>query len=235
MKKDYTFILIVVLWLLAALVTIPHVGAGTFRDDFEDGDLDGWRQAHPADPMLWRTVDGELECTRQDRVSTILVIGEDDWSDYTIEYDVMLLEDLGTGDVDVMARYIDPVWSHVIIFGIGDFLGEPAVFTERFPDDVTTQKPFGPLELNEWHHIKLQAEGDNFTFWVNDEKIIEHKDEAVKSGSIGLGLANHTARFDNVEIAGPDVPDVTPPTWKAHPIQPRNKLAETWGKIKLSQ
>jgi len=235
MGKGRKFVLTIAFWLLAGLVATPRVGAGTFRDDFEDGDLDDWRQANPGGLMLWEIDDGELECTRQSSESTILIIGEDDWSDYTIEYDVMLLEDLGPGDVDVMARYIDPVWSQVIIFAVGDFFGAPAVFAQRLPGNITTQKPFGPLELNEWHHIKLETELDDFTFWANDEKIMEHKDKVVKNGSIGLGLANYTARFDNVEVTGPDVPDVTPPTWKARPVQPRHKLAETWGKIKLSQ
>jgi len=230
MSKCHTFI--IAFWLLAAFMAVPAIEAGTFRDDFEDGNLDGWRQVNPQGQMLWEIVDGELECTRQDEISTILLVGENNWRDYTIEYDVMLLEDLGTGDVDVMARYIDPVGSHVVIFGIGDFLGAPAVFAQRFPGDVTTQEPFGPLEMNVWHHIKLEAEEDDFTFWIDDEKIMEYEDEAVETGSIGLGLANYIARFDNVEITGPDVPDVTPMTWKARPVQPRDKLAGTWAEVK---
>jgi hypothetical protein len=39
-----------------------------------------------------------------------------------------------------------------------------------------------------------------------------------------------------VEISGPDVPDVTPPTWeKARPVQPHDKLATLWGKVKRGQ
>ncbi len=223
-------------WFIIVLLTCsmfaPSVLAGTFRDDFEDGNLDGWRQAHPVSPVLWKIVDGELECTRQDSISTILVIGEDDWSDYTIEYDFVLLEDLGLGDVDAIARHIDPFWSHVLIFGCGDFPGGPTVFVQAFPGDKTEQEPFGPLELNQWHHIKLEVEDADCSFWVNDEKMMEYKDETVENGSIGLGLANYTARFDNVEITGPDVPDVTPPTWKGQSIEPKCKITTTWAEIK---
>lgn len=218
--------------VLCMLLVALSVRAGTFRDDFEDGNLDGWRQANPATPMLWKIVDGELECTRLDATSTVFVVGEDSWTDYTIEYEVMLLEDHGTGDVDVMARYIDPVWTHVILFAIGDYLGASAIFAQRFPGNVVEQEPFEPLELNVWHRLKLEAEGDNFTFWLNNEKIMDYRDAMVETGSIGLGLANYTARFDNVEISGPEVPDVTPSTWKSQSVQPGGNLVATWGSIK---
>ncbi|MBI1922861.1 hypothetical protein HYR99_01285 [Candidatus Poribacteria bacterium] len=95
------------LWLLWALILVPSTRAGTFRDDFEDGNLKDWRQETPfaQEPTLWEIVDGELECTRPDSKSTLLITGEFDWKDYTIEYDVKLLKDLGPGDVDVIARY----------------------------------------------------------------------------------------------------------------------------------
>ena len=51
-----------VLYLIALIVT-PHIGAGTFRDDFEDEDLEGWRQEAPfaPKPTVWEVVDGELD------------------------------------------------------------------------------------------------------------------------------------------------------------------------------
>ncbi len=66
------------LWLLIALMATPCARAGTFRDDFEDKNLDGWRQDSPKEPepTLWKIVDGELECTRQDSQSTVLITGD---------------------------------------------------------------------------------------------------------------------------------------------------------------
>lgn len=63
-----------------------------FIDDF-----DGWRQEFPwaqePDPNIWKIVDGELECKRRDFNSTLLITGKPEWKDYTIEYDVKLLDD----------------------------------------------------------------------------------------------------------------------------------------------
>jgi hypothetical protein len=93
-------------------------------------------------------------------------------------------------------------------------------------------EPFGPLELDTWHHVKLEAKGSKFTFWVNNENIIEYQDDMYREGMVGLGVANYTIRFDNVVITGPDVPDVIPPTWKRRPVEPRNRLSTTWAQIK---
>jgi len=216
---------------LMLFLTTASVWAGTFRDDFEDGNLDGWRQDFPfaQEPTLWKIVDGKLECTRFSNISTVLITGDATWKDYTIEYDVTLLEDHGPGDVDVVLRWRGAA-GYLAIY-IGDFGGLPAIYVERNLN-IIMQKPFDPLELNKWHHLKVEAKGKNFTFWVNDEKVLEHQDNTIKEGAVGLGLANYTARFDNVEISGPDVPDVTPPTWKARPVQPSDKLAKTWATIK---
>jgi hypothetical protein len=211
---------------------VASIWAGTFIDDFEDGDLDGWRQVNPPAPMLWEIIDGELECTRHNAESTMLVTGEDDWSDYTIEYDVVLLEDFGSGDVDVVVRYTDPVWSSQMLFYFGDFFGAREVCIRRDPGGADTRKPFDRLKLDEWYHIKLEAEGDHFSLWLDDEKVLDHTDKAVKSGGAGLGLANYTAHFDNVIITGPDVPDIVPLTWKGQTVEPKDRITTTWAALK---
>ncbi len=122
-----------------------------------------------------------------------------------------------------------------MLFGFGDFLGNPAAFLQRWPGALDIEMPFDQLKLNEWHHLKLEAKGKEFTFWVNGKKALEHRENELKAGAVGLGLANYIARFDNVEISGPDVPDVTPPTWKARPVQPRDKLSTFWGKVKVGK
>ena len=53
---------VVACWL--ALSAVATVLAGTFRDDFEDGDLDGWT-ALVAPAGLWELVDGGVQCERR--------------------------------------------------------------------------------------------------------------------------------------------------------------------------
>ena len=55
-------------------------------------------------------------------------------------------------------------------------------------------------------------------------------DEPLKGGQAGLVVADGQARFDNVEITGPNIDNGGP--GKAFPVEPRAKLATTWGKLK---
>ena len=80
--------------------------------------------------------------------------------------------------------------------------------------------------------MKLNVKGKTFTFYINNQKVLIHEDEMVKEGKIGLSVAGYTVRFDNIEISGLQVPDFTPPTWKARPVNQQNKLAVTWAQIK---
>jgi hypothetical protein len=216
------------------LVALP-AWTGTFRDDFEDGDLVGWQQLWPGGEMIWKVVDGELECSRSSQWSAGIVTGEVSWTDYTIEADVKLLEDHGAGDFDLIARSVTNDDGYAFL--VGDWVGEPSVYVQRMPDlNMKVTKTFDPLELDIWHHVKLEVEGSEFTFWINNENVIEYRDGTYQEGMVGLGVANYTVRFDNVIITGPDVPDVMPPTWEERPVErpvePMNRLPTTWAAIR---
>jgi len=218
--------------ILCLFLFASPVLSGTLIDDFEDGDLDGWRQLWPQGAMIWKSLDGELECSQRSQWSAELVIGELSWKDYTIECDVRLLQDHGAGDVDLFARITAP--DNGYGFLVGDWQGRAEAFVQRLPEiAIKKREPFDPLEMDVWHHLKLEAEGNKFVFWINDEKAIEYQDEKYQSGMPGLGLANYTARFDNVIISGSDVPDTIPTTWEGQPVESEEKLATCWGAIKL--
>jgi len=221
---------ITITMLSMLLIALP-AWTGTFRDDFEDGDLDGWQQLWPGGEMIWEVVDGELECARLSQWSAGIVTGEVSWTDYTIEADVKLLQDHGPGDFDLVARSITNDDGYAFL--VGDWVGEPSVYVQRMPDlNMKVTKTFDPLELDTWHHVKLEVEGSEFTFWINNENVLEYRDGTYQEGMVGLGVANYTVRFDNVIITGPDVPDVMPPTWEEQPVEPMNRLPTTWAQIK---
>ena len=208
------------------------VVAGTFREDFEDGNFDGWRiESHP--PVgSWKVVDGAVESRRQSLAGTYLITGKENWKDYTISCDVMLKETFARNGIGFIARFKSPMPNHLIDIWSGNWAGFEAISTQRFPGNFRTDKPFPLLKLNQWHQIKLIVKGKAFTFWINNQKVLVHKDEAVKKGAVGLSVGGYYARFDNIEISGPGVPNFTPPTWKAKSVDQQNKLAVTWMQIR---
>ncbi len=62
--------------------------------------------------------------------------------------------------------------------------------------------------------------GDGFTLSLNGEEALRYEDDLYATGSVGIRLAGYTARFDNVEISGPGVPDVTRRTWTGRDVDP---------------
>ena len=70
----------------------------------------------------------------------------------------------------------------------------------------------------------------HLNFKVNDEVFTVIDDEPLKGGQAGLVVADGQAHFDDVEITGPNISNGGP--GKARPVNPKAKLATTWGKLK---
>ena len=169
--------------------------------------------------------------------SAELATGKVSWTDYTIEVDAKILNDHGASDLDLNPRITKrPANGPGDGYGfmIGDWTGGPEITITRLPEwqDIKAREPIKPLALGKWYHLKLEADGSRFTYWIDNEKVIEYQDDRYPTSMVALGLANYTARFDNVVIKGPDVPNVVPPTWEGQSVQPNGSLATTWGSIK---
>lgn len=69
--------------LCILLIALP-AWAGTWRDDFEDGNLNGWV---PVGDAKWEVVDGrcKVSIAAGDDLFALLMIGELGWSDYSVE------------------------------------------------------------------------------------------------------------------------------------------------------
>ena len=97
--------------------------------------------------------------------------------------------------------------SHHLEIWLGDWVGFYAISTQRSPSDFRTDKPIPPLALHKWYQMELEVKRKTFVFWLNQQKILVHKDEAVKKGKVGLSAAGYTVQFDKIEISRPGVPD----------------------------
>ncbi len=215
--------------------------AGTFVETFSDRDINEWQEIILFDfkvkPGSWQIIDRELHWINTDQLLNFLTIGDDRWADYVIEFDVKPLEKHGPGNIGIAARMQETIglasiiadWAFpdpeqglkAICFG-GDFHGKKFEIFGSEPIDSL-------LELGVWATMKLQANKEDFTFWVNGKQVLEARDPAFQfsRGGVGLILTNYTARFDNIVITGKGVPN------KGElPIEPQTKLATIWGSLK---
>ena len=220
---------------------IFSVSAGTFQDTFDDGKLVGWQELilFGVDaPGTWEIINGELQAISEGGITSLLTIGEETWEDYDIEFDVKPLERRGPGGVAVAAR-IKGTWGVVCEVGDQDNPGKSQV--QCFGGDlhgraflVYDQEPHPLLKLQKWTAIKLSVHGKRLTFRINGKQVLDpialeplHGFPEFPTGRIGLGLANYTARFDNLKITGPGIPDEG-----GLAVTSRAKLATTWGSLK---
>ena len=228
--------------------------AGTFLDTFEDRNVDGWREVVPWDrePGSWEVVDGGLHGSGQDISLRLFTTGNDTWRDYTVEFDVRLLKRHGSPRISIAAR-VQEKWivqcqmmEPVIVLPGGGNVPEKG-WVHCYAGSLNgglikglLLEPHPPLKLFRWVHLKLSAEGNIFTFWINDEQVMAPTELRIRrdregfadfpefqTGGVGIGLANCMARFDNVTVTGDSIPDSG-----AFAVTFQGKLATTWGNLK---
>ena len=218
--------------------------AGTFTETFDGGKLDNWQELVMFGVEAagsWEIIDSELHAIQNTGgVTHLLTIGEDTWQDYDVEFDVKPLERHGHGNIAIATR-IRKKWG--VPWGVVCYIGDPQAepvakcFAGNLHGDLFLtygEKPHPLLKLWKWATFKLSVHGKLLTFWINGKQVLDpimleplHGFPEFPTGRIGIGLANYTARFDNLKITGPDIPNKD-----GLSVTPRKKLAMTWASLK---
>jgi len=223
------------LWGSATLVW-----PGTFRDNFNDGDLDGWEQINTADlfpqlkPSKQYVENGELVIEVVNGASAIQ-IGDVTWKDYEIEVDAKIIKNQpidGEG-VYIAVRSKWPNAPGAYHFSLGTCLNEKCVSALYIvANDPGNARGFKSnpwdWELDKWYRLKLVAEGEHFKFYIDEKLAMEYVDGTHEADKVAIGVSWEatTARFDNVVITGSDVSDMN------LSVTSKSKLPTTWGHIK---
>ena len=228
------------------------VWAGTFLETFDGKDLDGWQQIwRDKGPAVWEIVDDELHAESREAYTHLLTTGDNTWEDYTMELDVKPVKKHGIGGIAIAVR-VDGTWlvscrifDPVIIRGDDppfqeERIGCSATGLERPALATLIAEPHPLLKLNRWSHLKLSAEGDIFTFWINGEQVMAPTKLQIfrqidvfadfpdfQTGGVGFGLWNYTAVFDNITVTGDSIPNSGD-----FAVTPQGKLATTWSQLK---
>ncbi len=225
--------------IIILLFFLPFsASAGTFVETFDAKDLQDWQDLTmvnlDAAQATWEVLDGELQGMSHTTLVSLLTVGDKAWKDYIVEFDVKPMKKHGPGSIAIAARkkktaimtcmigdieFPDPE-SKAICFS-GDFHGNRYV--------VLNSEAAPLLTLETWSHLKLSVHGPTFTFWINGKQILEARDQEANFliGGVGFGIANYTARFDNIIITGDTIPN------KGRlAVTPQGKLATVWGQLK---
>ena len=240
--------------ILTLLFLLPFsAAAGTFLETFDNKELEGWQELVQLNkvPALWEIVNNELEVVNREPSLYFFTTGDETWENYTVEFDVKPTKKHGIGGIAIAARMKD---SWLVYCAVRDIViildGAPPVdevrwhcFAGDLHDTAFIQIGAAPhqlLKLDKWSHLKLEVSEDMLTFWVNEKQVLAPTAfgivEVIKerlgfpeflTGGIGFGLANYTARFDNITITGASIPNRG-----GLAVTLGGKLAITWGDLK---
>ena len=81
---------------------------------------------------------------------------------------------------------------------------------------------------DEWFDMRVVVEGTSMKLWINGEEQGELKDETgagYPAGQAGVWAWETAASFDDVTVSGDAIINLTP-------VEPMDKLATTWGRLK---
>ena len=219
MKYVFPTVMICCLLVLTASVAFAGEQAWSFESDADD-----WEPANGT----WSVEDGTYKLAKGGRAEHSLV-GEVEWKDYTVEAKVRLDEGNWAG---VVFRAQSEMEYYVYYLNVPNNKTELWRHKQGAWDsrDKIGELPGANIKIanNEWFDMRIVVEGTSMKLWINDEEQGELKDETgddYAAGQAGVWAWETAASFDDVKVSGDAIDGLTP-------VEPQDKLATTWGRLK---
>lgn len=209
-------VIIVIITLL-----LPINGwAGTFKDNFNDGDAKGWKIEENG-PGKWEVKNGGYRGSIASGVESIALVGEPDWEVDLIE---VKIRDVQGSWLAVVFRYqdinnFDAWWLDISSKRLeawpkmGDYEGNAR---------VSVAVPFDPQKE---FTLKIIIDKNNFSVFFDGKKVGDYTNDKFKTGRVGLLVWESSATFDDVIIEGKNISGLMV-------VSPHKKQPLLWGEIK---
>ena len=211
--------------------------AGTWRDDFDDGNYKAEWTIYNLNRAVenWRVKDGEaIGEIFQPGFMSLLLTGEDNWKAQTVECRAKFVKEAKDASAELgLSLYDGEDDDNRYLFVINLTLGVVTIIKEAEGQWASASFRF-VSEMDTWYTLKATIEEQELKFQINGETFTgNEQDEPLESGQVGLIVANARAHFDDVAISGPGIPSGGPGKVKA--VQSRGKLAAKWGQLKAAK
>jgi hypothetical protein len=217
-----------------ATATVAGVGQVTFtatasaevlfRDDFEDGNLDGWG-CFDGDPQFddgeFYIQDGELIISGQDGTGEkVCLVSDVGRTDYAFEATITNVGGIGD-DVAALIFRADTVAGTAYAFELSGGWPGGGIVHLGDPDRWLGEKNFA-VPYNQPLRLRVEVYGSTITAFVDGTPEFQFQDAGPMTGRIGLGVLESEVRFDDVLVTA-----VGPPTSVTIPelrftVQPSN-------------
>ena len=179
------------------LATAPRLStAADLSSLFNGQDLTGWKA--PVPNPFWKATDGVLVGENDEKMKGNVLYTEKSFRDFIFEADARW-----TGEIDSGYMLRKPELQMQI--GISRSLKKDLTCSfytggaEKYPVAGQAKDLEKHLKPGEWNTIRLQAQGDTFTVWLNGQKVTEYTNPKY-SGAGPIGLQIHPGLKMKVEF-----------------------------------
>lgn len=175
--------------LFTVCLLVTEASAGTLRDNFDDGNMDGWQRLHNGNRARWSVKNGELVCISKSRkgwASTLYLggntalLGDRPWRDYEFQCQFKLVETfrnigadaLNASSLGIAVRstgrknHLDDVafgvWSHGAAW---DSIGCAVGLGEKH--DTHNRRHFF-LQHGRWYTMRMIAAGNRYQTFIDE-------------------------------------------------------------------
>ena len=216
--------------IIFALLFLQSISVSALYFDFEDDAQLGQWDSLGTWQIIRDNDRGSKVLSGEGANEVCTLIGEENWTDYTIEFEASGQTD----EISVAFRAKDA--NTYIGFMIAPSLNLTEFFQKlngAFDEGIAAKADSLGVKIQVWHKYRLEVEGNTATAYVDDKKALNPLDlgklpKDFAMGRVGFRQWADKAYYDNVLITGPDIP--RSPGENA--VSPMRKLSATWGSIK---
>jgi hypothetical protein len=205
MKKMFSILLSIFLFI----TVVSPASAGTFSDNFDDGDADGWWLGYSQHtpwgvPANWRVENGEL-VNDAGGDDVFALVNDLILEDQTIEVDMKINSPSGAAGI-VLWFEDDSNWTRLVLYPAVQIIG----VTQRVDNNYSSTAYSFIASNHLWYKLKISADSEsgNIDVSVDDTHLFTHSlSTSIRSGKSGLMTGNAGGYFDNFVINSDSILD----------------------------
>lgn len=166
-----------------------------YKDDFEDGNIDGWVTSGGT----WSIItDGSKSLNVSGLQENIATITGSEWADCDIEGDVKIIT--GNGNAGFIFRAFDS--NNFYTVRINDNTKKVELYKKvRGTMTLLCSSAAIPININEWYTLKVNVYGNNIIVYINGETVLDWTNPLTEltSGNIGI-RSTSSSSYDNIVV-----------------------------------
>lgn len=200
--------------------------AGTFRDNFADGDMVGWKPNIAASISV---VNEKLQFKGPDAL--IVKVGDPLWTEYSLEAQLMIAKSVSSGwfSTRIMQGSTGELSGYYEIR-----LSRSGILAALYVNNRCMESFRVPtiIEENVWHHLRINPSNGKVSFYLDDALVAQLTDMGLSGYADMCSTKGTHVYIDNVAISGPNISSTGPSGPNSFGIERIPKQVVTWAQAK---